>query len=198
MSLRPGSHERCAQVAAPALVRAGVTPLELQIALHVAARGEQSWETDSAVRRYLRRPCDGRPYHTESIGRARRHLTRRGLIGARRIMPQMTLPNGKRSTCGTTTKWIEWKSLGVRNPLTKAERRESRRAIGERQHQRIMRTHQVVDPSFAAMVGGIGRPGEPPSSPVTRPIPPTMPRETPAQAKARLFAAFPPDDDDPD
>jgi hypothetical protein len=174
------------------LVRAGVTPLELSLALHVAARGEQCWETDNAVREYLRRPNDGRHYHRESIGRARRHLTRRGLIGAKRLMPRMTLPSGERTSCGTTTKWINWKKLGVRNPLTKAERREAR--THERVVRRGRRTHDVIDPGFAAMVGGIGN-QLPPRRP--GPTPPTMPRETPAEAKARL-AAWSRDNEPPD
>ena len=121
-----GSHERAAQVAARAFLGTpGVTYLQAKIGAHVASFGGQCWQTDNVVREALRR-SDGRQYHRESIGRARRILARRGLIGSKRIFPSQRLPTGWRSSQGTTNKHIVWKALGVRDPVTRGEKREAK------------------------------------------------------------------------
>jgi hypothetical protein len=149
------------EVVTNALLAAGATNLALQLGRHIAGRGESTWETDGQVRLYLRR-SDGRMFHRESIGRMRRLMARRGWIGSKRVMPTH-VPDGAKhpSTYGTTSKWVAWDVIGVRNPLTKGQRKEQRK-----EHRREDRRHEVrpaprgrtgpVAPVFAALVQGIG------------------------------------------
>src|SRR5438876_8985362 len=122
--MKPGSHERAAEIIARALLRAGATNLELKLATEIASYGDHCFLTDVAMRSVLKKH-DGSPYHVGSIGRSRRLMSRRGWIGSERVLP-LQKPKGARweSRYGTTNKWVGWKALGLKNPLTRGERRE--------------------------------------------------------------------------
>jgi hypothetical protein len=172
--VNPGSHDRAAEVVARALLELGATNLQAKLGAHVASFGDKCWQTDSTVKQILRR-SDGRQYHRESIGRARRLMAQRGWIGSARIFPLQTPPGARfRSTHGTTSKSIAWKVLGLRNPVTRGERRERRKEA-----QRVElnpftppRPRRVaLEPALVALVGGIG----------SMPVPPTrVQRSVPA------------------
>jgi hypothetical protein len=143
------------------LLEVGATNLQAKLGAHVASFGDQCWQTDTTIQGVLRR-WDGRSYHRESIGRARRLMARRGWIGSKRIFPQQT-PIGAKypSTHGTTSKHIQWKNIALRNPLTKRERKERKQVArtldaAERLTPRRRHAHIPIDPGMAAMVEGIG------------------------------------------
>jgi hypothetical protein len=171
----PGSHDRAAEVVARALLEEGATNLQAKLGAHVASFGDHCWQTDSVVREMLRR-SDGRLYHRESIGRARRLMARRGWIGSTRVFP-LQVPQGARfrSTHGTTSKHIAWKVLGLRNPVTRGERRERKKQAAriERIEQEPFtpRRRVALEPGLVALVGGIG----------SMPVPPTRAKRNPME-----------------
>ena len=108
----------------------GGSRLQSKVAADIASYGGQSWRTYGAMSHTLRRPDGGR-YHAGSIGRACRTLARNGVIASTRIGPNQPLPSKRpdgrpnRSTYGTTNKRVIWAVLGVRNPVTRGERRRA-------------------------------------------------------------------------
>ncbi len=136
-----GSCDAAAQRAAGALMEQGWSRLACAVGGEVARFGGVNWQTDSALQQKLKRP-DGKPYHRESIARARRWLRDAGLISSVRIMMGEKIPgakyNGGRSTRGTTLKTFHWKALQLKNPFSRREARRVRieqakasRAAGE-------------------------------------------------------------------
>ncbi len=124
--MKPGSWIRAAEVAANEVLKRGATLLQTKVAGFIASFGHKCWVTDRAASEMLRR-WDGRKYHPGSIARARYQLRKKGAIGWTRIFPTKHLPNGKRSSQGTTSKWIDYKALNIKSPLTQAERREAQK-----------------------------------------------------------------------
>jgi hypothetical protein len=208
----PGSHERAAEVATRAILALGATNLQAKLAGHYAARGSECWETDRACveANDVRRP-DGRRYHKGSAARARRGMKSLGWIDYKRILPTERLPTGRRSSQGTTNKWIDWAKLRVRNPLTRRENREAkkRQDYGSPTLRRPpspppappprLRVAAPVPPELLAMVSKVGasplKPtGLPPSSTSSSSRPthttpgPSTPTTTttPEEAKRRL------------
>lgn len=122
-----GSCEAAAAAAARALLDAGCSPLEVKIGAHVASYGGATcWQTDVAMGTLVRH-ADGRAYHVESIGRARRRLAARGWLQSRRVFAGQRLQGARwPSSHGTTDKRLLWSKLGLRNPVTKREQREIR------------------------------------------------------------------------
>jgi hypothetical protein len=135
-----GSLPAHGQLAQGAALSKGATPLEAKWIGLVASYGEHCWIDDTEAWRLLRR-TDGRPFHRNSMGRARRNSGKKGLLVSERVYPQST-PKGARwaSTHGTTNKYVAWKSLGLRNPLGRAEKRKLReeRKEAERQAMKIL------------------------------------------------------------
>jgi hypothetical protein len=166
--MTPGSHNVAAEIVARALLEAGATNLQAKIGTHVASYGDHCWQTDVAIQTIVKR-WDGRAYHRESIGRARRRMATAGWIESKRIFPQQ-VPDGAqyRSTHGTTSKRISWKVLGLRNPLTRGEQRkrrdvQQRVSVARHELERgpVRRPRVVLEPSIIAMVSGIGAPTSP-------------------------------------
>jgi len=123
--------ENCAQASAAVarvLAELGASSLAIQYAMHVAWRGSNCWETDNEVRRYLKNPR-GRAPHRETVARIRRNLARVGYVSSERVMPFQKPTGAKwRTAHGTTNKAIRYEKLGLRNPLTRAQRRDARAA----------------------------------------------------------------------
>ena len=163
--MTPGTCERAKEVVATRLHELGESNLGIQLAMHIASRGDTCFESDLEVQQFLTR-SNGRHFHRESIGRKRRSMARRGLIESVRIMPQHRPPGAKwKTTHGTTSKRVLWKTIGVRNPMTRGQRREARLKQKRTEHEqkhlveaRRLRTHFVVDPEFAVMVDSIKTP----------------------------------------
>jgi len=158
--LKPGSFQVAADIASRALLALGATNLMAKLGAFVASYGGHAWHTDAKIQTSpdVKR-FDGRPYHRESIGRARRLMAARGWLGSRRIFAQQALPNGMRSSQGTTDKTIAWKVLGVKNPMTRGERRERKQQQGKAQRVELAplpKRRVALEPSFVALVAGIG------------------------------------------
>jgi hypothetical protein len=131
------------------LLDAGATRLQTQYGAYVAAFGGCNWQTDNQVRESTSRRRDGRPYHRESLARARRTMARRGWMESNRFFPgQRPHPRARPSSHGTTAKAIRWKVLGLKNPTTRAEVRHLQRL-------------QEVRPRYAAAVALQPRPPTP-------------------------------------
>ncbi len=168
-----GSHEVAADKVGRQLLQVGASNLKAKIGSYYASFGDTCWRDDSTTRLHVKR-WDGRPYHRESIGRARRQMARMGWIESTRVMPQQT-PRGadRPSTHGTTSKSISWKVLGLRNPLSRGENRKRREV--QRSQDRAERVETTprprvaLEPSLIALVAGIG------STP-TSPAPSSRPR----------------------
>ena len=169
--MRAGSCERAAEVAAGALLRIGATNLQAKLGAQVAAYGEHCWVTDARMRELVRR-WDGRAYHRESIGRARRQMARRGWIGSKRVMP-LQKPDGAKfpSTHGTTSKWIAWQVLGVKNPMTRGERRERTKEAQKIERFESPRRGAAFEPALMALVAGVGQAPSPATRARTRTTP---------------------------
>jgi hypothetical protein len=161
--VQPGSHNVAAEIVARALLESGATNLQAKLGAEIAARGDHCWISDTRMREALVKPSGGQ-YHRESIGRARRLMARAGWIESKRIFPQQK-PDGAKhpSTHGTTSKRILWKTLGLRSPMTRGERRKRRieeekatrrRPSAETEH--VPRPRVPLVPELLAMVGGIG------------------------------------------
>jgi hypothetical protein len=208
--MRPGSCAIAGEVAAAALLRMGATNLQAKLAREYASRGDFCWLTDRKVSEETDvKRWDGRPYHRESIGRARRQMARRGWIGSERVMP-FGLPKGAkhRTTHGTTNKWVAWKTLGVKNPMTRGERRERVKQQIRADHvERVSegpRRRTVLEPSFVALVAGIGQPSTPAASARRERTPRHRNAETQRELEKRAaaerarFAAWRAEHDDPD
>ena len=165
--MNPGSHEVAADIVGRALLDQGATNLQAKLGAFVASYGDTCFRSDVAAQDTLKR-SDGRKYHRESIGRARRMMARRGWIQSTRVYPQQ-VPKGAKhpTTHGTTDKSIVWKTLGLRNPMSRGEKRE-RRKEQQRQERPLSaessytpRRRVALEPSFVALVGGIGSMPEP-------------------------------------
>lgn len=148
------------EVAGSTLLRLGATNLQAKLGAEIASRGDSCWVNDRKMAEEVLRRSDGRRYHRESVGRARRLMARRGWIGSERVFP-FTKPKGAKhhTAHGTTNKWISWKVLGVKNPMTRGDRRErTREQIRADQAERIeLRRRVALEPSFVALVAGIGQ-----------------------------------------
>lgn len=136
----------------------GATNLQAKIGAHIASFGFPCWQTDGRMRQVIKR-SDGRRYHRDSIGRARRLLAKAGLLESKRIFPNQ-IPEGAkyRSTYGTTQKQIKWSAIGLRNPISKAEARKRRELLHAEDKQ--ARAARWIEPAIAALVAG--RLGAPP------------------------------------
>jgi len=162
--MQPGSHNVAAEIVARALLENGATNLQAKLGAEIASRGEHCWISDSRMRETLVKPGGG-TYHRESIGRARRCMSHAGWIESKRIFPQQ-IPDGAKhpSTHGTTSKRVIWKTLGLRSPMTRGDRKR-RRIEQERETRRPPRAeteapararHVAIPPELARMVAGIG------------------------------------------
>ncbi len=161
--MTPGSHEIAADIVGRALLDQGATNLQAKLGAFVASYGDTCFRDDKATQSVLKR-SDGRQYHRESIGRARRLMARRGWIESTRVFPQHVPAGAKHpSNHGTTTKRILWKTLGLRNPMSRGEKRERRQRKLESppSPEYTPRRRAFLEPSFVALVGGIGSTPEP-------------------------------------
>lgn len=163
--MKPGSHHVAAEVVARALLERGATNLQAKVGAAVASYGEHCWVSDTQMRDHLVRRGDGRPYHRESIGRARRLLARAGCIKSERVFPaQKPLGAKYRTTHGTTSKCVLWKTLGLKCPMTRGDRKQRRmdqaeltRPAPSTEYNAPARSSRVpVDPHLMALVAGIG------------------------------------------
>lgn len=128
-------HEHAARARAMAAAHdQGLTRLEQAYLGHVASWGGVCWQTDATVQSELRRP-DGKRYHVESIARARRFARDRGLLKSERIFMGGKIPDPRAkftSSRGTTFNVVQWRQLGIKNPMSRAERRSKRMALAAR------------------------------------------------------------------
>lgn len=125
MSSKLGSSVHAARVATGVLLEKGWARLASLVGGHVASFGESCWQTDTKLSEVLRRP-DGRPYHRESIARARRELRDHGVISSQRVFVNGLMPTHakhKRSSRGTTIKAFNWRAIEQKNPFSRRERR---------------------------------------------------------------------------
>lgn len=127
---KPGSHEHAADRAARGAVESGLSPLKAKLVTHVARRG-LDWQNDTQLRGEFSR-ADGKPYHRESIGRARRELASDGFLQSRRLMPGQALPNRAkygRTSHGTTLKAVLWQRFKQSPPTLRGARTRVRQQI---------------------------------------------------------------------
>ena len=135
-----GPEEVAKSRATAAALDIGCTALEAKVVGHTASWGGACWQTDGTLQEVIRRP-DGRPYHRESIARARRNLRDRGILTSVRLFMGAKIDHHRARFpvgAGTTFKTVVWKQLDIRNPMNRAERRRRRmeQAQAEREKQR--------------------------------------------------------------
>jgi hypothetical protein len=160
----PGSHNVAAEIVARALLELGATNLQAKLGAEIASRGDTSWLTDEESGKFIRKPGGG-AYHRESIGRARRLMSRAGWIESKRIFPQHKPDRAKYTTPhGTTSKRILWKTLGLKSPMTRGDRKKRRieqerithPPRGAAPETPARARHAAIPPELARMVAGIG------------------------------------------
>ncbi len=189
---KPGSHHVAAEIVAGALLEKGFTNLQVKLGKEIAERGDTCWINDVRMREVLVKPGGGK-YHRESIGRARRLMARTGVIESKRIYPQHVPDGAKRHTPhGTTSKRIMWKALGLRNPMTRGDRKlrlkEQRKEVAVSEGVPARARHAVIPPELAKMVAGIG-PSEEPTHRVRTERPIHRERVTDEKIQARAAEA---------
>jgi len=152
-----GSQQHAARIATGELLRLGWSRLEALVGGYIASFGAVCWQTDARLCEVLRRP-DGRPYHVESIARARRKLRDAGIITSLRVFVGGKIPSLKAkwtSSRGTTVKSFNWRAIEQKDPHTRRERRITRqeqarlsREAGELRTPgpRFVSARAVVDP----------------------------------------------------
>jgi hypothetical protein len=133
-----GSCSELAGKVAAALLEQGATNLEAKIASYIASFGDTNWQIDKTLAENIPKDRSGGRYHRESIGRARRMLTRAGFLHVKRIFPGQ-VPEGADypSAHGTTSKGIRWKSIGVTRPPKSERRKAAERARAAERHERL-------------------------------------------------------------
>ena len=140
-----GSCSELAGKVAVALLEQGATNLEAKIASYVASFGDTNWQIDKTLAENIPKDRSGGRYHRESIGRARRMLTRAGFLHVKRIFPGQ-IPDGADypSAHGTTSKGIRWKSVGVTRPPKSERRKAAERARAAERHERLAKPRHVA------------------------------------------------------
>lgn len=140
-----GSCSELAGKVAAALLEQGATNLEAKIASYVASFGDTNWQTDKTLAKAIPKDRSGALYHRESIGRARRMLTRAGFLHVKRIFPGQ-IPDGADypSAHGTTSKGIRWKAVGVTRPPKSERRKAAERARTAERHERLAKPRHVA------------------------------------------------------
>lgn len=133
-----GSCSELAGKVAAALLEQGATNLESKIASYVASFGDTNWQTDKRLSEAIAKDRFGAHYHRESIGRARRMLTRAGFLHVKRIMPGQVPPGADYpAPHGTTSKGIRWKAVGVKRPPKSERRQMAAQAKAVERHERL-------------------------------------------------------------
>lgn len=162
-----GSEHGARARAIAAAIDQGLTRLEAAYLGHVAGWGGVCWQTDATVQMELRRP-DGKPYHRESIARARRFTRDRGLLRSQRIFMGGAIPDPRArwsSSRGTTFNVVQWRELGIKNPMSRAERRRKRMELAAKERnaatvQQRQERRQQVDYE-RSVTGGLRAPTSP-------------------------------------
>jgi hypothetical protein len=133
-----GSCSELAAKVAAALLEQGATNLEAKIGSYIASFGDTNWQIDRVLAQNLQKNRSGALYHRESIGRARRMLTRAGFLHVKRIFPGQ-VPEGADypSAHGTTSKGIRWKAVGVTRPPKSERRKAAEQARAAERHERL-------------------------------------------------------------
>lgn len=174
MTAKSGSEHAARARAMAAGADHGLTRLELLYLGHVASWGGTCWQTDEAVKWEISRP-DGKRYHRESIARVRRFLARQSILRSERIFQGGKIPDPKAkypSARGTTYNVIQWRELGIKNPMARAERRRRRMELAAKVRdgvvlqQREERRQQLE--YERSVTGGQRAPTSPP--PTSRPL----------------------------
>lgn len=113
------------------------TWLEATILGRCAEVGGTNFQTYSQMANDLPRRPNGRKPHRESIGRCVRDLVRAGKISSERVFTGGKMPGATwRSAHGTTVKQLIWRELGLKNLMTRSERR-ARRVEHAQQQRRL-------------------------------------------------------------
>jgi len=117
--------ERAAKAAGDALGN-GASALMALVVGQIAGF-ESSWLTDrESASRIVQR--NGRNPHLKSVARVRKLAREHGWIDCVRVFPGHKPPGARfTSTGGTTSKRVNFRGLGTRDPLTRGEKRKLRR-----------------------------------------------------------------------
>lgn len=140
-----GSCSELAAKVAAALLDQGATNLEAKIGSYIASFGDTNWQTDRKLSKAIPKDRWGAHYHRESIGRARRMLTRAGFLHVKRIMPGVVPPGADYpAPHGTTSKGIRWKAVGVTRPPKSERRAMAAQAKAVERHERLARSRHAA------------------------------------------------------
>ncbi len=114
------------RVAQAAAMRLGLSPLKARL-LGEYARFPTNYRNYERIKLSPEmRKSDGSTFHRDSIGRATRELASEGFLVHRRLAPGIVPQGADYRTNGTTEKSVVWRVLNVKNPLTRAQRRQAR------------------------------------------------------------------------
>jgi hypothetical protein len=164
-----GSCSELAGKVAAALLEQGATNLEAKIGSYIASFGDTNWQTDSKLSKAIPKDRWGAHYHRESIGRARRMLTRAGFLHVKRIMPGVVPPGADYpAPHGTTSKGIRWKAVGVTRPPKSERRQMAQQAKALERHERLAKPRHTA-PGAIVGTNPIDSTGRAPKSPTPDP-----------------------------
>jgi hypothetical protein len=154
-----GTSTQRADIAHGAAARCGLRPLAALIVAQTASRGLSCWETDRTQASQIVQ-ANGKHPHLKSVARSRKEAARLQVLRCVRVFPSHRPKHGKyRISAGTTEKFINWKTLGVHDPMTRGERRKQalRQRSIERQEVRsdkLSEHNNEPRPRFVAIHGG--------------------------------------------
>jgi len=114
------------RVAQAAAMRLGLSPLKARLIGEYARFGVNYRNYERIRLSPEMRKADGSSFHRDSIGRATRELSAEGYLVHKRIVPGVIPQGAEYRTNGTTEKSVVWRVLNVKNPLTRAQRRQAR------------------------------------------------------------------------
>jgi hypothetical protein len=152
-----GTLTQRADIAHGAAARLGLRPLAALVVAQTASRGSSCWETDRRQADQILR-ANGKHPHPKSVARSRKEAATIGVLHCVRVYPNQRPQHAKhRVSCGTTEKFVNWAKLGIRDPMTRGERRkvDLRERSLERQEVRSTKVSEPEPrPRFIATSGG--------------------------------------------
>jgi hypothetical protein len=137
----PGSLQDRAHKVHSQAILSKCRPLAALIVAATASRGSSCWETDAVQASQLVQR-NGKHPHPKSVARSRKEAAALGVLICRRIFPSQRPKYARyRVSAGTTEKFINWKILGIADPISRGERRKV--DLHERSLQRVEARHSA-------------------------------------------------------
>ncbi len=144
---------------------AGATPLGALIVGESASFYYPCFEKDAELAKRVVQN-NGRHPHPRSVARARRQVTKLGILESKRIFAGQKAKGALwRTTGGTTDKSVRWDRLGSKDPVTRGDRRRGRLRELAIQNARVREERRQLAEQEALQVSARPKYSAPPAPP---------------------------------